>query len=543
MANNTRASTTGTEGYSPEALRYLSPAANRLAASRTGVGDDFQIFAPYSSGGSAWTGRNTVYKVFDPYGNWTGQYTTVGDQGIRGGLLSAAEAAALMGAVAYGGNALVDAFGGAGAGAGAGGTGSLEALGPVESPTIPNMPAGPGPGVSPALGTGAGAVGSASAGDLAAMDAVYGGATPAGGWGTGTLAGGGAGAGVGTGAGAAGAGAGMTTAEQIAMMAANGMTDAEIAAAMSAGGNAAAATSLTGAGFGTGAPAGGGGWLSSLTGGAGGWEKALPFLGSAALNAYSANKAAGTQADAARYAADLQQQMFNKQIELQEPWRQAGINALAKMGTGFTGQVDMTQDPGYAFRLAEGLKALDRQASARGGLLSGAALKGTQRYAQDYASQEYQNAFNRELAKYNTTAALAGVGQTSANALTGAAGTYGANAAEAAMQGANARASGYVNMASALTNAMNQYTQYGQSQQQLANQTAFINALRSSDIRLKTNIVKLGVRADGLGVYAFDYVWGGPRNIGLMAQEVMHVYPDAVMTDGQGYLMVDYAKV
>jgi len=278
-----------------------------------------------------------------------------------------------------------------------------------------------------------------------------------------------------------------------------------------------------------------------LTGGAGGWEKALPFLGSAALNAYSANKAAGTQADAARYAADLQQQMFNKQIELQEPWRQAGVNALAKMGTGFTGQVDMTQDPGYAFRLAEGLKALDRQASARGGLLSGAALKGTQRYAQDYASQEYQNAFNRELAKYNTTAALAGVGQTSANALTSAAGTYGANAAEAALQGANARASGYMGMTNALNNALSGYMNYQQGQD-------YLDYLKTrtpgtSDIRLKTNIVKLGVRADGLGVYAFDYVWGGPRNIGLMAQEVMHVYPDAVMTDGQGYLMVDYAKV
>lgn len=53
------------------------------------------------------------------------------------------------------------------------------------------------------------------------------------------------------------------------------------------------------------------------------------------------------------------------------------------------------QDPGYGFRMSEGLKAVDRQAAARNGLISGAALKASQRYGQDMASQEYQNAFNR----------------------------------------------------------------------------------------------------------------------------------------------------
>lgn len=53
------------------------------------------------------------------------------------------------------------------------------------------------------------------------------------------------------------------------------------------------------------------------------------------------------------------------------------------------------QDPGYAFRMSEGLKALDRTAAARGGLISGSALKAASRYGQDMASQEYQNAFNR----------------------------------------------------------------------------------------------------------------------------------------------------
>jgi hypothetical protein len=56
---------------------------------------------------------------------------------------------------------------------------------------------------------------------------------------------------------------------------------------------------------------------------------------------------------------------------------------------------DFQQDPGYAFRLSEGLKGLDRSAAARGGLISGGAMKAATQYGQEMGSQEYQNAFNR----------------------------------------------------------------------------------------------------------------------------------------------------
>ena len=91
-------------------------------------------------------------------------------------------------------------------------------------------------------------------------------------------------------------------------------------------------------------------------------------LGGAVIGGLSSMSAADTAASATEAAANTsaasQERMFNKSVELQEPWRQAGINALAKLGTGFTGKVDMTQDPGYAFRLSEGLKALSRQQAA-----------------------------------------------------------------------------------------------------------------------------------------------------------------------------------
>lgn len=176
-------------------------------------------------------------------------------------------------------------------------------------------------------------------------------------------------------------------------------------------------------------------------------------VGSSLIGANAASKASSTQAAAADQATQLQREMFNKQVELQEPWRQAGVNALAKMQSG---NVMGYMDPSYSFRFGEGLKALDRTASARGGLISGSALKAAQRFGQDYASQEFGNAYNR-------LAALANVGQTSASNTGNAAGTFGANAGNLMTGAGAARASGYVGGANALTGGLNQYLNYTQN--------------------------------------------------------------------------------
>ena len=179
-------------------------------------------------------------------------------------------------------------------------------------------------------------------------------------------------------------------------------------------------------------------------------------VGSTVLGVASSQKAARTQASAADRAAQLQQEQFDKNIELQAPWREAGINALGKMQRG---DVMGQMDPSYQFRLGEGMKALDRTAAARGGLLSGATLKGAQRYGQGLASQEYGNAYNR-------LAALAGVGQTATGAMTGMGTQLAGALGEAGGQAAQARASGYMGGTSALTQGLNQYMNYGQQQQQ-----------------------------------------------------------------------------
>ena len=216
------------------------------------------------------------------------------------------------------------------------------------------------------------------------------------------------------------------------------------------------------------------------------------IIGSAILGAASSRSASKTQAAAAGQAADVSQQQYEQTRADQAPYRQAGYNALAEMqrtaknvpGAFKFGAGDYQADPGYAFRLSEGQKALDRSAAARGGLISGGALKAATRFGQDMGSQEYQSAYNRALTGYNTgvasenqlynrQAGLAGIGQTSAN-LTGQFGA--ANAANVGnlMTGAGAaQAAGQVGMANAVTGGLGTYLNYNQN-------TALLNALRGS---------------------------------------------------------------
>jgi hypothetical protein len=182
-------------------------------------------------------------------------------------------------------------------------------------------------------------------------------------------------------------------------------------------------------------------------------------------SAKAAQGAADTSAAASDRAAELQREMFERNIELQAPFREAGINALNKLtplATEYTpfGMGQFQADPGYAFRMSEGMKGLDRQAAARGGLISGGALKAAQRYGQEMGSQEYMNAFNRyqteRNARLNPLQSLAGVGQTSANTL-GAAGTQFANTmGNIGMNQANVAGNAGMARASAYNNTLNQ---------------------------------------------------------------------------------------
>jgi hypothetical protein len=212
-----------------------------------------------------------------------------------------------------------------------------------------------------------------------------------------------------------------------------------------------------------------------------GWVAGATVVGSL-IGAKASKSAASTQAAAAEQASDLQREIFQQTRADQEPWRQAGVNALGVMQStagnvpaAFKfGAGDYQADPGYAFRLSEGQKALDRQAAARGGLISGGALKAAQRYGQEMGSQEFGNAYNRALTSYGTDvarenqlynrqAALAGIGQTSTNLVGQAGQNYATNVGNLMTGGAAAQAAGQVGVANALTGGMGTYLNYTQN--------------------------------------------------------------------------------
>ncbi len=177
--------------------------------------------------------------------------------------------------------------------------------------------------------------------------------------------------------------------------------------------------------------------------------------------------------------------------------------------------------PGYQFQLEEGQKSLERGAAARGGLLSGAALKASQRYGQGLASQSYENYMNR-------LSGMAGMGQSSA-AQTGQFGAGAAQGIGAAQEAAGAaRGSGYIGQQ--------------QEMQGLLQTGLGVAGMFLSDDRLKENIVPAG-KKNGFDLYEFNYI-GVPEEKfkGVIAQDIQETNPEAVF-EHEGYLAVDYDKL
>jgi hypothetical protein len=185
-------------------------------------------------------------------------------------------------------------------------------------------------------------------------------------------------------------------------------------------------------------------------------------VGGSIIGANAAGKAADKQAAAASEATALQREQFNQTRADQQPWRDAGAKALSGLADADFSRdfksADFQQDPGYAFRMAEGQKALERSAAARGVLQSGGTLKALTRYSQGVASDEYNNAYNRFNAdrdrRFNRLSSIAGVGQT-ANSQIAAAGQNYANQAGSNMMGAaNAQAAAGMAAANGWSNTL-----------------------------------------------------------------------------------------
>lgn len=202
--------------------------------------------------------------------------------------------------------------------------------------------------------------------------------------------------------------------------------------------------------------------------------------------AYAGSRAAGAQVDAADRAAALQERIYNSMAARNQGAETLGNLARNRYGElvglgpntnamGYGSAVqpfDMSKfqaDPGYGFRMSEGLKALDRQAAARGGLMSGAALKAAGRYGQESASQEFGNAYNRYRQNRQDQLdplmyAMTG-GTNATNATNTAMGNYGTNVGNLMGRAGEATGAGYLGAGNSLNNlfgALNQ--QYNTNQ-------------------------------------------------------------------------------
>lgn len=200
-------------------------------------------------------------------------------------------------------------------------------------------------------------------------------------------------------------------------------------------------------------------------------------LGSAVIGGVASNRAARAQERAADEASDLQWDMFQQNREDMAPWREAGVGALGRLseGIGADGEFmrdfsmdDFEADPGYQFRIDEGMRALRNSAAARGMLRSGQTLKAITRYGQEAGSQEYMNAFNRYRAqvgeRYNRLAGVSGTGQAATSEIGRQGANTAANMAANTMAAGNARASGYMGIANAAANGLGQFANFYQNQ-------------------------------------------------------------------------------
>ena len=189
---------------------------------------------------------------------------------------------------------------------------------------------------------------------------------------------------------------------------------------------------------------------------------AVAAAGTAAAGIYGANKAADAQKKAAKKAAKAQENALAVQTELAKPYVEAGKTALAEYEKLAPyqdfGMAQFEADPGYQFRMSEGMKALERSAAARGLLQSGGTLKGTMQYGQNLASAEYENAFSRYLtqreARLDPYRYLTGVGQPAAAGQAANVGSTGAALADIAAQRGNVQAAQYMGAANALGSAL-----------------------------------------------------------------------------------------
>jgi hypothetical protein len=288
------------------------------------------------------------------------------------------------------------------------------------------------------------------------------------------------------------------------------------------------------------------------------------------------------QSDKAQAAADQQQQGAERAAQfntsLQAPWREAGTKALDRLSLGsqsggefnkpFT-MADATNSPAMQEAQRAGTEVIQNSAAMKGGLIGSNVMQDLTKFGQANAAQFENQAFNQHMAEQGqqigVQQSLAGIGQTATNSVA----DTGANAI---LAGAGAQAGATAQQGNIMGNTLGQIGNIlGQSgifnpkanpvgsvyttpnlngtynNPTTGSDGMGINAPSTggdySDERLKTDVKRVGVSDAGLPIYTYRMRGGGPRKMGVMAQDVEDVIPRAVTKDRAGFRMVDYGMV
>jgi|688.fasta_scaffold30662_15 hypothetical protein len=280
-------------------------------------------------------------------------------------------------------------------------------------------------------------------------------------------------------------------------------------------------------------------------------RKALGSITGATAAARGAQEASATQAASAERGIEEQRRQFDKMVELMSPYLAVGAPALTGQQAliGLQGPeaeqaaIDrLTGGSTFQELSRQGEEAILSRASATGGLRGGNVQQALAQFRPQLLSELIEQ-------QYGRLGGLASMGQSAAAGQAAAGQQTGANVANLLANQGSALAGGQLAAGNVnrqiFGDVLGALKTGGEAFKAFGGGTAAAGgsgAAAFSDQRLKKNVKRIGTRKDGLGVYEFDYIWGGARQIGLMAQEVQAVYPDAV-SEIDGFLAVDYSKV
>jgi hypothetical protein len=276
----------------------------------------------------------------------------------------------------------------------------------------------------------------------------------------------------------------------------------------------------------------------------------------------AAEDAANIQSESAQAGIAEQRRQFDAVRELLNPYVQAGTGALtaqqnlAGLGGAAAQQsaIDaLMQSPQFTSAQQLGENRILANASATGGLRGG----NTQSALAQFNPALLASTINDQYARLGN---LTSLGQSSAAGVGNAGMATGNNVSNLLQQQGAAQAGGALaqgkeqaGYANAITSAIGSYFGMGGlggggggvSSVGAGGSTYGLTGMGAlfSDARLKTGVRQVGIGANGLPLYRFRYVWGGPEQLGHMAHEVAAAFPDAVSTHESGFLMVDYARV